>query len=57
MSNIKALIIGRLIVAFVCAMASFGLAVRGLDGWGWFLFASLCLGCVTVKAEKMESIV
>ena len=55
MSTVMINIIGRLLVAGICAAASGALAYAEKDGWGWFLFAALLLGCITVKTNATGS--
>ena len=39
-----------LLFPLLCVVIAGVLAVRGLDGWGWFLFAAvLCTGVDTVQ--------
>lgn len=45
-------VIARLLVAGICTGVAGMLAYGGKAGWGWFLFAALILGCVTVTTTK-----
>jgi len=41
----------RLLAACICVAGATFLAVYGIDGWGWFLFVAVLLGCVNVTTN------
>lgn len=49
MNIVTTLIVFRLIVAAIFAGGAIYLAIDGKDGWGWFVFAALVLGAITVE--------
>lgn len=52
MSAVATLVVGRLVVAAICAATAGYLALKGLTGWGWFLFAAIWLGAISVSSSK-----
>lgn len=52
MNAVVAVAIGRLAVASICAAGSAYLAIHGITGWGWFLFAAIWLGAITASDSK-----
>lgn len=39
----------RVVTAIIALLISFELATEGKEGWGWFLFAAIMLGCFSIK--------
>ena len=48
MSTVKWLVILRLTAACIFAGGAVWLAMEGMDGWGWCIFAAIVLGMMTV---------
>lgn len=44
----------RLLAACIFAAGAVWLAHEGKDGYGWCVFAAICLGSVTVTSGKVE---
>jgi hypothetical protein len=49
MNIVTTLIVFRLTIAAIFAGGAIYLAIDGKDGWGWFVFAALVLGAITVE--------
>jgi len=46
---VSLLVVMRLVAACICAGGAVWIASKDGDGWGWFLFAAIILGSVTVE--------
>ena len=42
----------RLSAACIFAIGAILLAMAGVAGWGWCIFASIILGCISYKSDK-----
>lgn len=58
MNMLTIIVIGRLACALASILVAGYLAMRGLNGWGWFLFIGLILGSITGSSsdKKMEGV-
>jgi len=42
----------RVIACIVALLITYGLIMGDKEGWGWFLFAAIMLGCFSVEVAK-----
>lgn len=43
------------LASIIMAVGAVWIAVEGLDGWGWFIFAALCLGATEIKLNSAKN--
>lgn len=48
-----ALIIGRSVVAALCAFSAFTLSMEGKPSWGWFLAGAVFIGAIDLIHKKI----
>jgi len=51
MSEVKLLIIGRLVISAICFAGAAYVAQKGVDGWGWLILAGVLLGGMTINND------
>lgn len=44
-------IVGQAASTLAAVVSAAVLAYHGRDGWGWFVFLALCIGCYSLKTK------
>ena len=46
--------IARSLVSLSCVIGAAIVAAKGKEGWGWFLFAAIMLGCFSYNGTELN---
>lgn len=51
MKDLKWIIALRIMIPIFCLVIAGLIAIKGHDGWGWFLFAAILTSDITIKTK------